>query len=181
MNAGLIPRRYAKALYAAAVENGQDAAVYDRMLQLEQGFAAQPGMQSVMANPFVSDSDKISLLSVSAGIGRSAGILADYFKLLAQNGRLDMARASAMAYVNIYRRAHNIFKVSVRTAAPLAAVEEERLRALIERHLDGGILEYDTVVDPSLIGGFTVSVGNELLDASVSKELKQLRLNLLSK
>ena len=41
-------------------------------------------------------------------------------------------------------------------------------------------MEYSSSVDPSLIGGFTVSVGNERIDASISNELKQLRLNLIS-
>ena len=40
-------------------------------------------------------------------------------------------------------------------------------------------MEYDTHVNPDLIGGFTVSIDNERLDASVKNELKQLRLNLL--
>lgn len=41
-------------------------------------------------------------------------------------------------------------------------------------------MEYHHRVDPSLIGGFTVTINNEKLDASVADELKQLRLKLLS-
>lgn len=42
-------------------------------------------------------------------------------------------------------------------------------------------MEYMSVVNPDLLGGFTVNIGNEKLDASIANELKQLRLNLLSK
>ena len=47
-------------------------------------------------------------------------------------------------------------------------------------HLDGGTMEYHHRVDPALIGGFTVTIDNDKLDASVADELKQLRLKLLS-
>lgn len=181
MNEGLIPRRYAKALYATALEHKADASVYSRMLGLEAAFASTPGLQEVMSNPFVDDKDKMALLSTACGLTSGDTILADFFKLLANNKRLDMARRAALAYIDIYRQRHGIYKVEVRSAAPLSADDESRLKKLISNHLNGGTMEYSSAVDPSLIGGFTVSVGNERLDASISNELKQLRLNLLSK
>ena len=183
MNDGLIPRRYAKALFLSAKEHGEDVKVYDRMNILEHSFEGQPQLQQVMANPYVSAADKVSLLNTAAemGDGKGPALVSDFFKLLAQNNRLDMAYMCALAYIDIYRQEKRIYKVTVRTAAPMTPAEEQRLRSLIERHLKGGTMEYTTSVDPSLIGGFTVSVGNELLDASISNELKQLRLNLLSK
>ena len=42
-------------------------------------------------------------------------------------------------------------------------------------------MEYGTRVDPDLIGGFTVNIGSEQLDASVRNELKQLGIKLLGK
>lgn len=181
MNEGLIPRRYAKALYATAKERGVDTKVYDCMNNLERNFAAQPQLQQVMANPYVSNEDKTTLLTTASTEGGKEPTVCDFFKLLAQNRRLDMAYACALAYIDIYRKEHNIYKVSVVSAAKMDAEEEKRLRSLIEKHLKGGTMEYSSTVDPSLIGGFTVSVGNERLDASISNELKQLRLNLLSK
>lgn len=180
MNEGLIPRRYAKALYAVAKEHGVDAKVYDCMNTMERNFAAQPQLKQVMANPYVGDADKISLLTTAADAAKMP-VLLDFFKLLAQNKRLDIALACALAFTDIYRKMHNIYKVNVVSASRMNPDEEKRLRALIERHLKGGSMEYTASVAPSLIGGFTVSVGNELLDASISNELKQLRLNLLSK
>ncbi len=71
--------------------------------------------------------------------------------------------------------------VHVESAAPLAPDEEKRLRRLVERHIGDDAMEFTTGVDPSLIGGFTISVDNERLDASISNELRQLRQNLISK
>jgi F-type H+-transporting ATPase subunit delta len=59
------------------------------------------------------------------------------------------------------------------------AAEDARLKKLISSHLGGGSMEYVSKIDPSLIGGFSVNIGSEKLDASVKNELKQLQLRLL--
>ncbi|MDE6303664.1 MAG: F0F1 ATP synthase subunit delta, partial [Paramuribaculum sp.] len=52
------------------------------------------------------------------------------------------------------------------------------LKALITRHLGNGTMELTSTVNPDLIGGFRISIGNEVLDASVANELQQLKLAL---
>ena len=54
-------------------------------------------------------------------------------------------------------------------------------RDYVQSWLGGRKLEYNVVVDPALIGGFTIKVDYYLLDASISNELRNLRLKLLSR
>lgn len=181
MNEGLIPSRYAKALFEFAGENNADKRVYDMMHSLDGSFAAQPSLQQVMANPFVADADKVKLLTTAAGADAADKVYARFLQLLVDNNRLAAMRDIALAYMKIYRREHKIYLVNVTSAAPFAPADEERLKKLIERHLNGGTMEYNHSVDPDLIGGFVVNINNEKLDASIANELKQLRLKLLSK
>lgn len=181
MNEGLIPSRYAKALYEVASEKGEDSRLYAVMRTLDASFRTNPELQAVLSNPYVVVADKERLLVTAAGVDAQDSLFNDFLKLLAQNRRLDLARQIALAYVTIYRRSHSIYEVKVATAAPMGENEEMRLKSLIKRHLGAADMEYSSTVDPSLIGGFTVSVGNERIDASIRNELKQLRLNLLSK
>ena len=107
--------------------------------------------------------------------------MADFLKLLVVNKRLGVLRGIALAYIALYRTAHRIYSVSVTSAAPLAQAELDRIHTLVDKHLpDGATAEISQAVDPALIGGFTVAIDNERLDASVANELKQLRLKLLS-
>lgn len=181
MNEGLIPRRYAKALYKVALEKGQTAEMYGLMSCLVASFRGNPDLNEVVNNPFQSTSDKIGLLTTAAGADSSRKLYADFLKLLVENRRLGMAESIARAYIGIYREENNIKVVRLTVAAPIPASEEERLKTLIERHIGGATMEFSQNVDPSLIGGFRVTVDNERLDATISNELKQLRLNLLSK
>lgn len=182
MTQGLIPRRYAKALFMLAAEKGADSQVYDAMRSLCAAFAAEPGLQKALANPHLDAAAKRQLFATAAGAqGPAAPLMADMAKLMEQNRRMDMARDVALSYVDIYREAHRIYSVSVTSAAPLQPGELQRIKALVEKHLPAGATaEYVEETNPDLIGGFTVGIDNELLDASVSNELKQLRLKLLS-
>ena len=178
MNQGLIPSRYAKAIYEAAADKKADSRMFELLKQLAEAFDSEETLATVMANPFVSAADKEALLTTAAGADAADTLFADMLRLLADNKRLDMAREIALAYVRLYREKHGIHKVTVTSAAPLTPKESERLRKLIAAHIGGGTMEYDEKTDPSLIGGFAVSIGNERLDASVAARLKELRLEL---
>lgn len=181
MNEGLLPRRYAKALYEFAAEKNADERVYDLMKTLAGSFVSASGMQELLGNPYIADADKIKVLLTAAGAADTDTVYMDFLRLLAKNRRLDAAHGVAIAYISLYRELHNIHEVRIMSAAPLSDEEESRLRSLVARHLGGGTMEYSYGIDPALIGGFTVSVGNQRIDASVSNELKLLRLNLLRK
>lgn len=179
MNEGLIPRRYAKALLKYAIEKQADRQMYGLMNRLLESFIQFPELESTIANPFIDADKKIRLLTISAGATPADDVFTDFLKLLRNNNRLSMARAIAIAYADDYRRFNNIYKVEVTSAAPMPVESESRLKKLILSHLRGGSMEYVAKVDPSLIGGFTVTVGSERLDASIKNELSQIHHKLL--
>lgn len=181
MDQGLIPRRYAKALLKAAQERGCEERVYNLTGTLVGNFLNEPALNTTVANPYISDTDKVKLLTTAADAGKDDTLYTDFLKLLTRNRRLGMIRDIAIAYRDLYRSQHGIARVTVTTAAPLDPSLEKRLKALIGSHLDGGAMEYTANVDPDLIGGFTVAIDNELLDASVAGEFKQLQHTLISR
>lgn len=178
MDKGLLPRRYAKALYKFALEKGQTKEVYAMMQNLETAFDENPDLQKIMSNPFVSEAEKNSLINAAAGAKND--ILDDFVKLLIKNNRIDIIRGTVLDYIEIYRQDKNIYHVEITSAAPLDVAGRDRLKDMVERHIDtGATAEYTYKVNPDLIGGFTVTINNRRLDASVSNELKQLRLSLI--
>lgn len=182
MDQGLIPRRYAKALYILASEQGKDADLYTAMNSLADAFGQSPDMQKAMANPYVDAADKLALVTAaSAGSPDAISIVSDLVKLLEKNRRMEYLREIALAYVEIYRRSHSIHKVDITSAAPLQPAELRRIQKLVSNHLPAGATaEFNEAVNPDLIGGFSIAIDNELLDATVAGDLKQLRLKLLS-
>jgi F-type H+-transporting ATPase subunit delta len=187
MNQGLIPRRYAKALMQQAVELGVDSQLYDVMQSVSRAFADTPELQRAMDNPHVAAADKQALAQTVADATVASApakqLLSDFAKLLTQNRRMGSLRDIALAYQTLYRQAKKIYRVCVTTASALPAAESSRLRSLVERQIaamGGGTAEFSEAVDSQLIGGFTISIDNDVLDASVANELKQLQIKLLS-
>lgn len=183
MDQGLIPRRYAKALYEVGEERKDNARLYDIMQTLADTFSSQPKLAATIANPFVSDQDKRQLLTSAVnGISSAAAdkTYEDFIGLLLQNKRADMAYAIARAFVDLYRSKNSIYRVNIVSAAPMSDKSRKRIEDIISSHIGKGTMEYYYSVDPSLIGGFTVTVNSERLDASVANELKQLKLKLVN-
>lgn len=184
MDKGLIPRRYAKALFEVGAERGDNARFYLMMQALAEAFTTMPQLAHTVANPFVGNDDKSKLLMQAVSDGDAAPesavkTYADFLRLLEKNGRIDMIREIALAFIDLYRQKNHIYRVQITSAAPLSNQAKERLQNIIQAHIGEGTMEYRYDVDPALIGGFTVQVDSQKLDASVSNQLKQLRRSLI--
>lgn len=180
MNEGLIPGRYAKALYLYASEHDLTAAVYTQTERLAAGYAAQSELARAVENPFLPLSDKRQLLLVASGAEKD-DCLDKFFKLVFNHGRESFMQSIALAYGKKYREANKISQVEIVTASELPAEAVAKIKGSVQAHLKGRTLEYRQRVDASLIGGFTVKVDGELLDASVSNDIRKMRLKLISK
>lgn len=180
MNEGLIPSRYAKALFLFAQEAGKADAVYAQTTQLAAGYQAHHEMKRAVENPFLPLADKMQLLLVAAGAEKD-GCLDKFFKLVFSHGRESFMRSMALAYGKRYRDINKISQVEIVTANELPAATIDKIKESVQAHLKGRTIEYCQRIDASLIGGFTVRVDGEVLDASMSNDLRKLRLKLLSK
>ena len=180
MNDGLIPQRYAKALYKFAIENGKSEVVYEEMKVVVSSFEANPDLLKVLANPYVSKDDKGNLLLAAAGDKREEAY-ENFVKLILENKRERYAYHCALAYRQIYRKENNISQVEVVTAAKLGDDELNKICNLVQESYKGKTLEFTYTINPDIIGGFIINVDSIRMDASISNEIEQLRLNLLSR
>lgn len=179
MNDGLIPNRYARALYKLALENGDDGRVYDEMKALDNSYQAAAGLKKAVGNPFLPIDEKMSLLC-SAAQSSDSGSTARFMRLVVEKNRVDFLRAIARAYLKLYRERHDIARVEVITAAAMPQDEIDKILAMVTRTLGNKKLELTTTVNPTLIGGFVVNIDDKELDASVKTQIDKLRLKLLS-
>ena len=181
MNEGLIPRRYAKALFKVAVERKVEERIYALMTNLAQSFAVTPGLSQTVANSFVDAKQKTEILVIAAQATEQDTTYADFLKLLIENRRIDFMRDIAIAFLAIYRKANSIYSVTVTSASEMTKSEVERIKAIVSQHLpEKSKMEFTAAVNPELLGGFVVNIDNERLDASIKNELEQLRLKLTS-
>ena len=177
MISGLIPHRYAKALYKFALENKSTDKVYGEMKQVIASFQQNPELCRVLSNPFAKPDDKRKLLLAAAG--KPGEDYTRFVNLILDHNREDYALLMAYAYRDIYRKQNRISQVKITTAVKLPESEIAKLRNVVENAFKNSKFEYEYAIEPDLIGGFVIDVDSTRMDASISNELEQLRLNLL--
>lgn len=178
MDNGLIPKRYAKALYKFALEKGQTKEIYELSKRVINAFKENPELQKVLSNPFVSEEDKEKLLLSASGDKNEA--FKQFVLLIISQKRVEYAYAMMLAYRDIYRKENKISQAKITTATQLDETRMKKLRKLVTDAFKDSQLEFTEAVDPSLIGGFVIDVDSVRMDASLSNELEQLRQTLLS-
>ncbi|MGZ6273279.1 MAG: ATP synthase F1 subunit delta [Candidatus Limnocylindrales bacterium] len=98
--------------------------------------------------------------------------------VLAQRGRFALLPQISAEFDELVRRSRGIVAATVTTAAPLSAKELAAVQARVEQ-LAGAKAEVSTAIDPALIGGLCIKIGDWQIDASVSTRMDRLRKQLL--
>lgn len=181
MNEGLIAYRYAKALLKYAQGTDATRRMYELARQIEKSFEAHPDLKNALLNPVLKAERKESLLLSAAGVDAdSAKEYLRFIRLLLDKRREDHIRSIMLAYQKLYRELNHIVKASIVTATPLDKSTLARIEAVVARQCQDKILELEHTVDPEIIGGFILDVDGLQMDASIEKELKELRLKLIN-
>ena len=165
MNTGMIPSRYAKALYEYAGEKSATERVYGEMQRL--------ALRRALDNPVLTPEQKSGLVYNAAG-GDPSDELKRFVKLVLSHKRMQLLHRMALDYMALYRRAHNISTGELQTAVAVDETTEQRLKEWIVSRTHGTV-ELWTLVRPDILGGFIFEMNSMRLDASVATQLREIR------
>src|SRR5208282_4142294 len=158
---------YARALLGAAENAGQTAAVLEELDAIvSEVFTQFPKIETVLGSLLVSHEEKSALLDrvFAAQISR---LLLNFLKVVSRHGRLDCLRAIRHQARKLYEEMRDNVRVHVTTATAVDAAQIEQIAAALGASLgQRPILE--TVVDPALIGGVILRIGDTVYDGSVA-------------
>ncbi len=170
-------RRYAEAAFELAERDDAFEAWTDG-LALVAGVAADQSVARMADNPAVPYDDRSAAVSGLFKGRVSPGVL-NLARLLAKRGRFENLPAVAAEFTRLLNRRNGIVEAVVTSAAPLSATESGAIRTRLEAMTGSGVA-LTSEVDASLMGGLTVKVGDQLLDASVRGRLERLRERLVA-
>jgi F-type H+-transporting ATPase subunit delta len=170
-------RRYAEAAFELAL---RDDALDDWAagLALAATFASDVDALRVLDNPAVAHDDRVAAVGRMLD-GRVLPGVANLARLLTVRGRFDILPAIAAEFTRLLNRRNGVVEAVVTSPTPLSARETAAVGARIEAMTGAGV-SLRSEVDPGLIGGLTVRIGDQLLDASVRGRLERLRNQLVA-
>ncbi len=171
--------RYAKSLIDLSIEKGQLEQVYADMRLLQSVCKSNPDFVNVLRSPIIKADKKNSIL-VAVTAGRVTELTAGFIKLLVTKSRENDLPEIAGAFIDQYNSIKGIHKVKITSATPLSNEVKSSIEARING--DAGLLniELETATDESLIGGFVLEFNNNLVDASILRDLKDIKKQFTS-
>jgi F-type H+-transporting ATPase subunit delta len=169
-----IARPYAAALFqsSTAAEGAQLVAQLDVLA----GIADDAGLRQFAADPKVTDEQVLGLVTGIAGSDLSPK-LKNLLDVVIDNGRLSVLPEIASQFRSLVNDRGGIADAHIVSAFPLDATQLADLARVLEKRF-GRQLSTSVTVDSSLIGGVRVTVGDEVLDASIVARLEQMRIAL---
>ena len=178
MTGGAIARRYARALFELAAEEGKVEEIGAELARLVQAFKEVDELPDALSNPTVPRSKRKELASLLAESElRLSGVLRNFLQVLIENGRVREIPDIGQRYREMADEAAGRAHVIVRSAAPLPEQDRARLEASLSE-VTGKRVTVEVQQDPTLIGGLAAQVGSLVFDGSVRAQLEALRQDL---
>ena len=178
MDIGVISVRYARALLKAAIAAQLEDSVSHDMTTLAKSFVDVPQLRQAIDNPMLSKEKKRGLLATAAG-GNAVGLTLTFIDLVLKEDRECLIQFMANSYVTLYRKQKNIIRGKLTTAVAVSPDTELKMRQMVEKKTKGTV-EFETEVNPDIIGGFILEYDTYRMDASMKSKLNTI-LTQLSK
>jgi F-type H+-transporting ATPase subunit delta len=167
-----IARVYALALFEVAKEKGKLDAIRDQLGQFADALAENREMQLFFFSPYFSSAEKEA--GLEKAIADTEPELVNFLELLLEKHRMPVLFRIRRQFDALWARENKQLGVTVTSAVELDPEIAERIGSEIEQQT-GNKVELQSRVDPDILGGLVVQVGNMVLDTSIRNRLEKLR------
>ena len=165
--------RYAKSLIDLSLERNQLEIVYNDMQFLQYVTKSSGEFVNLLRSPVIAASKKQSIIDAITK-GRISELTQLFIKLLVTKNRESDMPEIISAYIEQYNTIKNIHKVKLTTATAISDELKNAIVDKVKREANLENIEIEAKVDDKLIGGFILEFNNNLVDASVLRDLKDI-------
>ena len=164
---------YAKALLGAGVKSGSVDQLVEELQSVSDVVGELPKLSAALESPRVDSDAKIALLEKAFG-GKVSNDLLNFLKITAGKGRLDCLAAISASAARLNDEMAGRVAGTLTTAEPVTDDVVERVAKKISDQI-GKTVRLKATVDPDIIGGMLVRVGDTIYDGSVVSQLNQVK------
>jgi len=166
--------RYAKSLLDLSKEQNAVEEVKNDMVFFEKIVDDNSELEAILKNPIVPLDKKQGILEGIFG-GKVHAISNSFFQLVVKKGRSSILFDTAKQFVQQYNVIKGIVTAEVTSASALTEANRAEVIALVKKELGASEVLVKEKVDPALIGGFVLKVGDRQFDASIASGLAKLK------
>jgi F-type H+-transporting ATPase subunit delta len=171
--------RYAKSLRDLANERNELEAVYNDMLFLQSLCNQSREVVTLLRSPVITPDKKLAVLNAltNGRIGESTNA---FIRLLVNKAREESLPEIITAFIAQYKKQKDIHVIKLTTALPASEELKKEIIDKVKSQTKMQHIELKTEVQPDIIGGFLLEIGDTLVDASISYDLKAIRSQFLN-
>jgi len=164
---------YARALLGVGQAEGSLVTLMKELASFSEAVSQIPGLANVLESPRVAVADKEKLVDKALG-NRASKTFVNFVKLLVRRGRFDCLNAIDQSAVRLQDEITGVIRGVVTSATEINQQTITRLAENLGKKL-GREVVLESEIDPSIIGGVVVRVGDTVYDSSVKNRLQQLK------
>lgn len=174
MNNPRLAQRYAKSLIDLAVEMNQLEQVHNDVLYFKRIIKSSREFLAMLESPVINADKKVSIISAIAG-GNISRITDAFIKLLCRKNREDNLPGIITSFIRQYNVKKGIHTATLTTAMPVGDAVLQEFETRIKNSTHVPHLNLETKVDDRLIGGFVLEMEGKLIDASILRDLNDVK------
>jgi ATP synthase F1 delta subunit len=167
-----IARVYATALFGAAKDRGKLDAIRDQLGQFADALSETRELQLFFFSPYFSSGEKSD--GLKKAVADAEPELLNFLELLIEKHRMPVIFRIRRHYDALWAKENKRLGVTVTSAVELDPEVVQRVGSEIEQQT-GNKVELQSRVDPDILGGLVLQVGNMVLDTSIRNSLEKLR------
>lgn len=176
--AEIVVNRYATALFEIAKEQGAMIKFKEEALAIVNLLQETPEYMLLLGHPSVVEANKLEMVQEAFG-GKVADEFVGLIELIIKKSRTEYLLDILMEFIKMAKEAEGILKGTITSAMPLTNKQIAQIETNLEQST-GKTLELEVTVDPSLIGGMIVRVGDKVVDGSIKGQMDTLKSQLNS-
>ncbi|KAJ1338015.1 F-type H+-transporting ATPase subunit O [Microdochium nivale] len=169
---------YASALYTAAVKTSTVDPTAKALTTLGQVLEKDTKLAAILSTPTLSDADKTAIVAeLQKSSGGSNETIKNFLGALAENNRLGLLPGVVEKYAQIMSAARGEIELKITSAAQLDSKTLSRLETAVSKSQyvgTGKKLKVTNEVNPDVLGGLVVEIGDRTIDLSVSSKIAKL-------
>ncbi|MCL2564966.1 MAG: ATP synthase F1 subunit delta [Defluviitaleaceae bacterium] len=174
--AQLVAAQYARGLFELALETNQFDAVSDNLLSIKK-VIAHSDFCLALAHPQIEADEKFAILKHYLADNAPNEVLG-FLRLLVERGRADILSTVIDEYMKLVDERNNVIFAEVVSAEKLSEEQLERIKSMLMSKFKKEI-RLEEEIDTSVIAGFKVYIGDNLIDTSIKKDINDMRSSLL--
>src|SRR5215207_4773663 len=167
-----IAQVYARSLYQVATEHDKLDTVREQLGEFADALDQSRELQTFFFSPYFSTEEKKE--GLDAAVTDADETVRNFLRLLLENHRMPVVFRVRREVDRLWEEDHRLLPVEITSAVELDPSIAERIGDEIGRQT-GRTVQLTSTVDPNVIGGIILRVGNSILDASIRTRLENLR------